>query len=59
MNPFYNWLTPVLTLAVTATIFLILMPEEPTSLFWINLCYTLLLETLFFVWLLWGKKIKK
>ena len=53
-NPFYTWLTPVLTGVVTIACFFLFQPEEPTALFWINLVYTLLLEALFFGWLLWG-----
>lgn len=53
-NPFYTWLTPVLTGVVTIACFFLFQPEEPTALFWINLVYTLLLEALFFGWLLWS-----
>ncbi|MBP5717182.1 MAG: hypothetical protein J6W69_08695 [Bacteroidales bacterium] len=56
MNPFYTWLTPLLAMAVTVAAFLLLMSDEPTALFWINLGYTLVLEGLFFGWLLWGRK---
>ncbi|MBP5346225.1 MAG: hypothetical protein J6X31_02285 [Bacteroidales bacterium] len=53
-NPLYTWLTPVSTGVVTIVCFFLFQPEETTALFWINLVYTLLLEALFFGWLLWG-----
>ncbi|MDY6384920.1 MAG: hypothetical protein SPL26_05245 [Bacteroidales bacterium] len=41
-NPFYSWLTPVLAVGVTLLGFILLRPENPGTLFWINLvlCYT-------------------
>ena len=54
-NPFYSWLTPVLAVGVTLLGFMLLRPEEPTSLYWINLAYSICLEVLFFVWLRWGR----
>lgn len=54
-NPFYSWLTPVLAVGVTLLGFMLLRPEEPTSLYWINLAYSICLEALFFVWLRWGR----
>lgn len=55
MNPLYTWLTPVLTIAATAAIFLLLMPDETSPLFWVNLGYTVVLESVFFGWWLWGR----
>ena len=54
-NPFYSWLTPVLAVGVTLLGFMLLRPEDPTSLYWINLAYSICLEVLFFVWLRWGR----
>ncbi len=54
-NPFYSWLTPVLAVGVTLLGFILLRPENPGTLFWINLVYTVCLEVLFFVWLRWGR----
>lgn len=54
-NPFYAWLTPILAVGVTLLGFLILKPEEPTALYWINLVYSIGLVVLFFIWLKWGR----
>jgi hypothetical protein len=54
-NPFYAWLTPILAVGVTILGFLILKPEEPTAVYWINLIYSLCLVVLFFIWLKWGR----
>ncbi len=42
---------PTITALVTLVLFLLFKPEETTALFWFNLCYTLLLEAVFFGWL--------
>ncbi len=47
---------PIATVVVTIALFFLFMPEEPTALFWINLCYTLLLEGVFFGWLAFMRK---
>lgn len=54
-NPFYKWLTPLLAISVTLLGFVLLKPDAPTSLYWINLAWLLALEMLFFVWLRWGR----
>ena len=54
-NPLYQWLMPVLAIGATVLGFLLLMPDEPTALFWTNLTWSLALVVLFFVWLRWGR----
>lgn len=54
-NPLYTWLTPLLTALLTIAGGLLLMPEEPTALYWVNLVYILLLEGLFFGWFYVGR----
>ena len=49
-NPLYTWLTPLLTVLITVLGFVLLRPEETTALYWINMSYLIVLETLFFGW---------
>lgn len=50
-NPFYSWLTPALAYGVTLLGFVLLKPDSPTAVYWINMVYTFFLEVLFFIWL--------
>lgn len=54
-NPLYTWLPGLLTIVVTALGFLVFAPEEPSTLFYVNLVYLILLEGLFFGWFHMGK----
>lgn len=51
-----NVIMPLIVYAVTISLYFIFMPDEPTALFWVNLVYTLFLETAAFGWLFWIKK---
>jgi|GEM_PF-2053207 len=42
---------PLITVVVTIGLFFLFKKEHAGSLFWINLCYTLILESLFFTYL--------
>lgn len=42
---------PIATIVVTAVLFLLFMPAEPTALFWCNMCYTIFLEAVLFGWI--------
>ena len=44
---------PCVVYAATIGLFLLLMPEETTALYWVNMVYLILLETVFFGWLVW------
>lgn len=50
-NPFYTWLAPAFTLAVTVLVFMLFKSESPSAIFWMNMIYTLCLELLCFAWL--------
>ena len=54
-NPFYTWLPGLLTIVVTVLGFLVFAPEEPSTLFYVNLVYLIVLEGLFFGWFHMGK----
>lgn len=54
-NPLYRWLMPVLAICATILGYLLLMPDNPSALYWINLTWSLSLVVLFFVWLRWGR----
>ncbi|MBO4777840.1 MAG: hypothetical protein J5588_05030 [Bacteroidales bacterium] len=47
---------PIVIYVVTIALFFAFMPEEAGALFWINLVYTLFLETCLFGWLIWVRK---
>ena len=49
-------LLPIVIYVVTIAMFFVFMPEEAGALFWVNLVYTLFLETLLFGWLIWVRK---
>ena len=49
-NPFYTWLPGLMTVVVTILGFLVFMPEEPSTLFYVNMVYAVFLEGLFFGW---------
>jgi hypothetical protein len=48
INTIANIVLPVVSIALTVVLFLMFRPEEPTSLFYLNLAYTVLLEAIFF-----------
>lgn len=54
-NPFYGWLTPLIVCLVTIISFLLLMPEDATAVYWINMGWTIGLEALFFAWIHGGE----
>ncbi|MGP1539030.1 hypothetical protein [Bacteroides pyogenes] len=59
-NIFYGWLTPLLAFGITLSGFILLKPDEPTAVYWINMVWLFFLEGLFFVWLRWGHaEVKK
>ncbi len=47
---------PAMVYVVTIALFLIIVQGEKSPIFWINLCYTLFLETAFFGWITWVRK---
>ena len=47
---------PAIVYIVTIALFFIIVQGEKSSIFWINLCYTLFLETAFFGWIIWVRK---
>lgn len=47
---------PAIVYVVTIALFFIIVRGEKSPIFWINLCYTLFLETGFFGWLTWVRK---
>ena len=49
-NPLYTWLPGLMTVVVTILGFFLFAPEEPNTLFYVNLVYTVVLEGLFFGW---------
>ncbi len=51
-----NVIMSLIVYTVTISLYFIFMPDEPTALFWVNLVYTLFLETAAFGWLFWVKK---
>ena len=53
---FSEVLLPIVIYVVTIAMFFVFMPEEAGALFWVNLVYTLFLETLLFGWLIWVRK---
>lgn len=50
---FANIVAPLAVIVVTVVLFLIFMPEEPSALFWFNMLYTALLETILFAYIVW------
>lgn len=50
-NLFYSWLTPALAYGVTLLGFVLLKPDSPSAVYWINMVYAFFLEALFFIWL--------
>ena len=46
---------PVVTVITTIIITLVLKPKDSTSLYWINLCIGIFLESLLFVWLAFSR----
>jgi len=46
-----NAVLPIVVIAITISLFFIFKPQEITSLFWINLVYTIFLEAVFFCYL--------
>lgn len=51
INTFANVVMPAAVIAATVLMFFLFRPEESGALFYVNLCYTLLLEGVFFGWL--------
>jgi len=51
INLISNIVLPIVVIATTITLFFMFKPEETTSLFWINLFYTIFLEAVFFGYL--------
>ena len=48
INIFSEIVLPALTAILTIVLFFMFKPEETTGLFWLNLIYTVLLEAIFF-----------
>ena len=55
-NVFYGWLTPLLVCVVTLICFILLVPENVTAAYWINMVWIIALEGLFFGWMHIGYK---
>lgn len=51
INLFYSVVIPATVIVTTIELFFVLGGELKTSLFWFNLCYTVALEAIFFVYL--------
>ena len=51
MNVIGNVVLPIVVIVLTAVLFFMFRPEEPTALFYLNLFYTILLEAIFFGYL--------
>ncbi len=51
INTFANVVMPVSVIVITILLFFLFQPENSGALFYINLCYTVLLEGVFFGWL--------
>lgn len=51
INTFANVVMPTVVIAATVLLFFLFQPAESGALFYVNLCYTLLLEGVFFGWL--------
>ena len=47
---------PAIVYVVTIALFFIIVQGEKSPIFWINLCFTLFLETAFFGWIIWVRK---
>ena len=47
---------PAIVDVVTIALFFIIVQGEKSPIFWINLCFTLFLETAFFGWIIWVRK---
>lgn len=53
INIMTNVVLPIVVYVATIGLFLLLMPAETTPLYWINMSYLVVLETVFFGWLVW------
>ena len=53
INIFANVVAPLAVVIVTVALFFIFMPQEPGTLFWFNMIYTAVLETLLFAYIVW------
>ena len=53
INILTNIVMPCVVYVATIGLFLLLMPAETTALYWINMAYLVILETIFFGWLVW------
>lgn len=56
INLFADYVLPLATIVVTIVLFFLFCPEEETALFYVNMVYTVVLETVFFAWLNFGRK---
>ena len=60
INIIANIILPIVVVGITVTLFFMFKPEKPTTLFYINLGYTVFLEIVFFGYLnLWYAKVKE
>lgn len=53
INILANVVMPILVYAATVGLALLFKPEETTALYWVNMVYLIVLETIFFGWLFW------
>lgn len=53
INTLTNVVMPIVVYLATIGLFVLLKPEETTALYWINMAYLVILETIFFGWLMW------
>lgn len=51
INTFANVVMPVIVILTTILLFFLFQPEGSGALFYVNLCYTVILEGIFFGWL--------
>ena len=51
INTIANVILPVVTIGITIALFFMFKPQEPTALFYVNLCYAVFLEAVFFGYL--------
>ncbi|MBR0310151.1 MAG: hypothetical protein IJQ97_04635 [Paludibacteraceae bacterium] len=59
INTLTNIVLPAVVLLATVGLFVLLRPEQTTALYWINMSYLLILEAIFFGWLLWARSDTK
>ena len=59
INTLTNIVMSCVVYVVTIALALLLKPEEVTALYWVNMGYLVILETIFFGWLLWARTDSK